>query len=425
MITADAGGGAKLVVNDGSCTVPAIAQANGGSGERAFLTAGFDGTNGMPADAEASRGIARTREGYVEIIEMGDMDNEYILTGGLHFLSAVYPLIPKCSAIEAEWGIADPFPDHGHGTAQATADIRGLYATSGGLAGTGTLINVAQGTDYSYDPVALAGFYMDRPPLHTPVGSAAPSLADAAPVSTVTVVDPDTGIPTRKSDDWTDPAAGTLAGIDAVSATLMRSAVINEYVVNTEIHAGTDWVITFPTKRWYVDQVDNPVRPFSTVFSAGGACEPGEIAIFDQSGQLYGPGVWNPVPRRFDSPCWAANVVSINNGMVLASALGSGGNSQIWPNINVGTRRAGRMSMSFPSSVGDHTFHWAKARTPAATADLPPRQLVNGAAPNHTHHGLPVIGFAVQRYVNDVLPGGVLSNYGGAYAHRYERKVTP
>jgi hypothetical protein len=206
----------------------------------------------------------------------------------------------------------------------------------------------------------------------------------------------------------------------------MRSAVINEYVVNTEIHAGTDWVITFPTKRWYVDQVDNPVRPFAKTFSAGGACEQSDIAYYDQSGQGKPTGgIGFPAPLPFDSLCWAANAVTLNNSMVLASALGPGGDGHIWPNINVGTRRAGRMSMSFPSSVGNQTFHWAKARTPAATPDLPPRQLINSAAPSHSHQGLPVIGFAVQKYVNDVLPGGVLSNYGGAYAHRYERRVTP
>jgi hypothetical protein len=41
----------------------------------------------------------------------------------------------------------------------------------------------------------------------------------------------------------------------------------------------------------------------------------------------------------------------------------------------------------------------------------------------NTFTGLPVIGFGAQEYVNGNL-GGVLSNYGGSFVHKYNRSIT-
>jgi hypothetical protein len=83
--------------------------------------------------------------------------------------------------------------------------------------------------------------------------------------------------------------------------------------------------------------------------------------------------------------------------------------------------------LSFPSSTSNASYHWANAQSAVndLPADLPSHQLVNEAAPNHVYQGLPMIGFAVQQYINGSLPGGILSNYGGAYLHRYQRNITP
>ena len=447
MVTADAGGGAKLVVSDSSCTAPVIATALGGSGEMALLSSGFDGSGNLPADALARVGTARTREGYVEVIEMGDIASDYRLSDGTHFLSAISyndstqaangeDPPANCAAVNNEWATAQPFPSAGYG-ATASTSVRGLLTGSGGLGGTGTLINVAQGTDYSYDPVVLAGFYMTKPPMHTPADDPSPSLADAAPTSSVVYLDPTTGIPSLKSDDWSNSAAGAQPGADAVSAVLTRAAVINEYVVNTAISAGTDWVITLPTKRWYVDQVFHPVRPFSAVFGATGACEQLAIAPYDQSGTTStGRGIGFPeAPLPRDKLCWTTNVVTFNNSNVLASTLNDWwlngqapySDNQALRNLNVGAWRAGRVSLSFPNSTGNASYYWANAQS--AVVDLPgdvvSHRLINEAAPNHVHPGLPMIGFAVQQYTNGTLSGGVLSNYGGAYLHRYQRNITP
>jgi hypothetical protein len=431
-ITSIDNGGAKLVVEDASCTAPAIATVLGGAGDQAFSTAGFDGTNGTPADGEASQGVARTREGYIEVLEMGDIDPEYALVGNVNFLAAVtlnnqgYSSVPaNCPAVAAEWASASPFPNGGHGALQNTPDTNGLYATTGGLSGTGTIINVAKGTDFSYDPVALSGFYMTQPPIHTPPASTRPSLADAAPVSTVTVVDANTGIPTQVTDSWTNSAAPGNGGIDAVSAVLMRSAVINEFVVNWTISAGTDWVVTLPSKRWYVDQVVNPVRPFSAVFATGGACEKFDLALYDQSGATpSGTGVAIPGPQsRPKQVCLASNVLTFNNSNVMGSQIAYMSSS--FGNINVGTYLAGQASLTFPATADSNSYYWASAQKAGAANDLLTHLLWNETARQHVYAGLPIIGFAVQSYFNGMLPGGVLSNYGGTYVHRYERILRP
>jgi hypothetical protein len=53
--------------------------------------------------------------------------------------------------------------------------------------------------------------------------------------------------------------------IDAVSAVLMRDTLMNDYVTEPLIAAETDWVVTFPTKRFYVNGAGAPIRPFTTV----------------------------------------------------------------------------------------------------------------------------------------------------------------
>ena len=50
-------------------------------------------------------------------------------------------------------------------------------------------------------------------------------------------------------------------------------------------------------------------------------------------------------------------------------------------------------------------------------------QNTNDNAATRTYNGLPVTGFAVQRYTNSNLTGGVLANYAGIFAHRYSKNI--
>jgi len=439
-VTADAGGGAKLVVADASCTAPVIAKAIGGTGEQAFFTYGFDGTSTTPADALGTAGVARTRSGYIELIEMGDIDPEYVLNDGSNFLkdiTHVGGVPPGCASVVAEWALdTAAFPDGGWGTVNATFDIAGLYSTSGGLAASGTLINVAKGTDYTYDPTPLVG-YNTGAPNHTAPGTLNPALSDSDNQSQVVTIDQVQGTVQVAYTNWVGPNA-SYHGIDAVSAALMRSAVIDEYVVNTAINAGTDWVITMPTKRWYVDlgSIFNPnavvshaVRPFTSLFGTGGACESISFDVLTNQEEAHAVGAigFSPAPvGKSQTLCWEANVITFNNSNVLAS-------TQTGQNINVATYPAGWLQLSFPSSksaasnlpsdpLGTAGFVGMPTGTDAA--DVLSHQMGQSeGATATTFQGLPVIGFSVQQYVNGTLAGGVLSNYGGNFGHKYNRSV--
>ena len=49
---------------------------------------------------------------------------------------------------------------------------------------------------------------------------------------------------------------GLLRGADAISATIQRRFVVNEWADNAAAGVSTDWIITQPTKQYYVDGVD-------------------------------------------------------------------------------------------------------------------------------------------------------------------------
>jgi len=46
---------------------------------------------------------------------------------------------------------------------------------------------------------------------------------------------------------------GYLRSVDAISAVFMHEYIMNEYNVKEGNKASSEWVLTFPTKRWYVD----------------------------------------------------------------------------------------------------------------------------------------------------------------------------
>ena len=48
--------------------------------------------------------------------------------------------------------------------------------------------------------------------------------------------------------------------VDAVSSLFMVDNIYNEYVADPGVGASTEWVVTFPTKRFYVDNYSNPDR---------------------------------------------------------------------------------------------------------------------------------------------------------------------
>ncbi len=128
-VTAANNVGAKIITSDKSCTLPAIP-----SGGQDFFNYAYTGS----ADDKGGSGLDRTREGYVEIIEMATYAST---TTTYKQITHVNGVPPGCASVNDTQAAKDASP------------------VAGGLFGGISLINVNAGTDYSTEAVALANFY--------------------------------------------------------------------------------------------------------------------------------------------------------------------------------------------------------------------------------------------------------------------------
>jgi hypothetical protein len=361
------GAGAGVYTPDTSCTVPKVSADP--SNPTPFV-------NFVYAGDGAGDGLDRTREGYIEIIEMGT------LTGTT---AAVVTHVPGGGAPSCAGLDTSPASDQ-----RVSNDIRN---PNGGLFGGISLINVLAGEDFTADAVALDEFRTNTGGVYDPAGSIKPDLEDVFPPTAVVI-----------NGTQVITADAVLQNIDAVSAVLMHNTLMNEYVLDTNTLSATDWVVTAPTKRYYYDDDLNVDYLFQRNFVATGACDTYNFQIFDRE-EFSRLGGFSPPPPAGESPrlCWEATVVSFNG----KNALGSNNR------LDVNT-----------------TFQNGWARITPATGNYPATNNLPGA-PFHvlpmstgTFFGLPIIGFAVQTFNNRELTsssgtGLVQSSYGGNFVHKY------
>lgn len=392
--------GATLTSADTSCTVPA-AVSNGDTIEFREFT--------FPLDSVNTRD--RTREGYIEIIEMGEVINLPTRNFANAATHNALGVPADCARLNTAWNTTDGF----WGAVPGGTPLGDLVPPAGGLYGYGVLINVEEGTDATYDAVALDDFD-DGLPLHTNPGSILPSLGSGT--EAFNVIDGDQvisgfgGNPTAVG-----AAARTIQeGLDAVSAVLMVRSIANDYVLEPSIGAGTDWVITMPTKRDYV-AVTPAEAPFLTPWDivTSTSCEEFGISYWDreEATPTAPPSELDFSPRPPGIPdvpfslCAEANVLSFSGSNVLESM------------------EAGRSFRNFNLADGWNNgwavldFVTAAAR-PALETEDDVGTLDDGAFLEF--FGLPIIGFAVQKYVNGNV-GGVLSNYAGSVTHKGTRDI--
>jgi hypothetical protein len=356
--------GAGVYTPDKSCTVPKV--ASDPTNPTPFVNFAYVGDG-------AGDSLDRTREGYIEIIEMGAVTSSTVETSVTH-VAGEPPCWTKPSLL-----------------ADATVS-NAVGAPTGGLFGGVTLINVLSGEDFTADAVALDNFRTtgkyDKP------GDIKPDLRDVS--TEAQIINGATII----TDDW------DIQPVDNVSAILMRSAVYNEFVLDTGTKSTTDWVVTMPTKRYYFDADGVVQYLFQRNFTATGACDDVNALIYDREEQIKSipPGFSPPPPSgKPGTICWEANVLTFNGGNALASTN----------NVSLTTDyKNGWMDLSFPvgaSSIYMGNYH-----------ELP---MTNG-----TFQGLPIIGFGVQTFLNGYLtdPTGKLvqSSYGGNFLHKYKRTYT-
>jgi hypothetical protein len=313
---------------------------------------------------------------------------------------------------------------HVNGTPRNCAVVRDidpanslLLPPTGGLFGSGGVVNVAQGTFYTYNADAIDGF--TNIVLFSDTSSLTPSLqqANTAPGIATAYVFGTAGQLFRS--DYSTSAPNN--AIDAVSAVFMSNNLFNEYNVDSSVGSNTDWVVTFPTKRFYVDNeilgvaLGDPgaIQPFRFTFGEdasgngdGLSCTQIEVAQYDrEEGRPVGPapGFSPPPPGQpASSLCKEVNVISflnVSTAPTESGVLGSTLVTNVKPFAAAGWMRLGMNPAAQP--------HFSRA-----SIDL------------DVYAGLPATGFEAVNYVNANVAPGVLSNYSGLFRHRASRACT-
>lgn len=398
----DSGGEAgQLLTTDTSCTVPDIVNNfPNGVDFRDFAYVG------SVNDGETTS-LRRTREGHLEMIEMGVVTNvsEGSAAAATHVggLGSEVPL--DCDQLQDAWFSGRAA---GYWAADPTVD---MLPPAGGLFGGAYILDVQGGTSVGYNASAIDRWSTDIQ--HSRPDSTQPTIRNAVGVSIFQVdsfVFDNAGLATVVNTTWTGDEAGT----DAVSALYMHDQVFNEFIVNEDIGANTEWVVTFPTKRFYVDRL-LPRNPFTTTFDEGGACEDVGLTIYnrEESPITIRADDFSPRPPAAPGPqlCWEANVISWDQGLSNQDISDASADRTVilgasnWANVTLpGTGFAeGWATLSFPSN------------------EMNP--ITNPNVQGHGYGGLPVTGFSVVQFVNGALASGNLSNYDSLFNHRGTRDI--
>ena len=390
------GGGAAIASNDNSCTVPAFVKVFGptpgavGPGVLYFSADAYSGTNsdGGPTSIE------RTREGYIEVIEMGKVtDAQSSTLDAITHDSAGVPA--NCGQLVSAWDAGAA----GYWVSNANID---LAPPGGGLYGSESIIDVGRGLMYAIPAAAIDGF--STVVQHTAPGSPSPDLGTASP-------DPDGSVAAFVPAGSGMVEARFGKPEDAISALFMADRLYDAYVVDPGLDAATDWIVTFPTKRFYTDPalVGTSHRPFDEVFRNVPPTPPGSCSVFyprvydrEERTIAYGGGFSAPNIPLWDF-CYAVNAVtfaaqSATPVSMLSSSLTVADPVEL-PNAQPGSGHV----------IADLTH--------GTTGDLQTNHVlvsINGV----TLTGLPALGFAAIDYVNGNATPGMLANYSGAYPHR-------
>ncbi|MBS0321714.1 MAG: hypothetical protein JSR18_14305 [Proteobacteria bacterium] len=381
--------GAGVGTYDKSCTVPAL--PTDGTLQPFVNYAYAD-------DAVEDATLDRTMEGYAEIIEMGTVIPGTALAKAVTHVNGV----PPCTA-----SVLIPGADTDSDPVNIAINAA-LTTPSGGLFGDMTYINVLAGTDYTADAVAIDNF-RNFSAYNTP-GSIQPTLEQVSPPVSIVVNSANTTFgSTVVESTWALP-------IDAISALFMQQHVYNDYVLDSNTKSGTDWVLTFPTKKYYYDSDGTVTKLFQSDLTPDGACDDISTIVYDREENTAKGSVGFSPPKpgaKSNQLCWEANVLTFNGSQVLGST-----NNR---NLTVSYQN-GWADLSFPYSTGAPLTHVLASPETFAISLSGSTEFTGGA-----YYGLPVVGFAVQSYENGNLPetDGTLvqSNYGGNFLHKTMRNI--
>ncbi len=400
-------GPGALVTNDTSCTVPAFTPGV----PEPFRVFAFSGAFQDHPDSTADILSApeRTRQGHIEMIEMGLLQTG---SGALQLAeeathnAAGVPA--NCAALRGAWVAGGGWAN----TPAANIDL-----PSGGLFGAGAIIEVSRGSMVSYTADAVEGFYTDAGApgaLHTDPGTVRPNLTDADNGANVVA----SVFANNGSAILTETYAVGLTVPDPVSLVFMHDSIYNEFNSVPSISGFSEWVVTFPTKRYYVD-FDTPpaIAPFTNVFGdSGSACEPVTIRYWNREELTTGPGGAGfspPPPGGVGAAfCNEANVLAFNQpGFTSTTILGAQPTTGL---AGIGSNQQTISGTAFQNG-------WARITFDAPSAGQ--SNILTGPS-SRQYFGLPVTGFWAVAYVNAAAQPGVLATYNGTFRHRGSRATS-
>jgi len=275
---------------------------------------------------------------------------------------------------------------------------------------------------YAFDAIAVDGF--SDIAQHTGPGNPKPNLSTAVTDSAHDVATAYVAIGNAMIK--ADYAAST-RGVDAVSAVLMADALYNEFNSDPTLGAQTDFLVTFPTKQFYVDPgivgtaIDNYQAPFEEVFGGGYAAGKTTPADAGNSCDAVSAKFVNRDAAKPPSNLLCGTPPRGNSNFVCSESQA----------LRVGAHHSapGALSSRGTYDLEDDSTCAARVAVPFDTGTVALGLAAYGlqmrpSSDGKVFPGLPALGFAAINYINANVTPGVLSNYSAAYPHRSSASCT-
>ncbi len=406
-VTQGADGVANLVTADGTCTLPAISK----NVPVSFVT------DRLPSTMSAADKANNTREGYVEIFNMADIDNADTY-GSPAGKSALYKAtkhvngVAPCTDSVLQGTLA-----WDHTTASTTT---GLLKPTDGLTGSWYIINVPQTTTFSGAANAIrsdaaAGDTKNVFSAQT-TGAPAAGMLSADPLFK-------TGVLTAQKYDVPDlstPYDTTYATAEdqaiALTTALAHTKVINQYANDASITAKTDWVFSMPTRRYSIAaNYKAPIGTgFLTVSGWGAALAADKAAAYrvinDGVTGSYFVTDTNTTVNALGQICTNAKGQTFYDREETSKSAGA----VFSPGQVSVTQLCGEVSVLSFADAGASVLGGSVARTNVNGA------YVNGWGEIEFTAGVPVLGSSFIKLSNPSATAGTSGTYGITWPHAYK-----
>ncbi|WP_313235011.1 cell surface protein [Delftia acidovorans] len=445
-IAKDADGLARLFTSDTSCTLPA--KMNERKDGIPFVTTRLSNKNWDDAAKKA-----QTLEGYVEVIQMADIEN---VSGNLvkrdgttanrnlfQNIKHVNGVAPCGSFIADELvklktaSLLDLATANAPVVAPAEPVVTdlGLRAPEvGTLSGSWYVIDVANSTTFSGELVALNNDAVNRA-IYSPqstaaladgnlstdefLGTADPLIRTLAPVAPATTVKPDFvntqffDLPDLSTSftvaqnvaTGLNTAADTAVGL--VSGAMSTASVANQFLAVGGLNASTDWVLSMPSRRYYVAAnygADKYTKVAADKYVIEGvtthAVLKRDVISVDTAGRICVPTAASGVTMRDrEETMITGSEIDFSPGTA-AGRLNVCGEVSVLSFLPAG--------MAAQSDVTGAQISWSKV------ADL---KFEQGWAAATFDSGVPVLASAFLKAKNGAAAQGTVGNYGVTWKH--------